>query len=386
MPELVSKVTEIIAALADIDANAQVVLSDIGSIKGIIENDQDLKRRAAEVRSFGRQHESAKSNYSKAGETIARDAHKGLSVEEMEHIRSLLPTPEKIFSFQETRAAKLAEGEEQCRKTQARVDALYDESRKVLARLADDCRFALKTLKAILAKSKNATFEIDVEIVNDLESVMSRLANEVRRQQMDLSREQDMDLFGISTEEEEHRKNILQKIRHELYRGIFLKPKIRVYFPQIRREKVLFSDKFSTGERMALSLLWLCILAEYSISMAATSRFSQLRPGKLDTGPSLFWIDGMFSHLSHVKILRDALQLKGSRGGFQLIGLMHDPARLLHHDFNAFPRLFVTLEQVSRDKATPREWATTEVFKEGQVDSLLAYLDHGGTTEPRSSA
>ena len=74
-------------------------------------------------------------------------------------------------------------------------------------------------------------------------------------------------------------------------------------------------------------------------------------------------------------MLKATLELQQTLGKFQLIGLMHNPASLLQHDFKSFPKLFVTMLRNTRANASPREWAESREFNVGEADSILAFLD-----------
>lgn len=379
MPELVAKLDEIRAALADIDANDQAILSEVGTLKGLIENDQDLKGRAANVRSIKARFGAAEKSYSASCTAFLKMPGKTFSSEEVERIRPLLNSPEKLVSFLRAQHERLNEDEELNKRNQEEIAGAYDKSKEILVRYVTNCKHSVIVLKNILRKYKDATFEVEVTITDDIESVMYRLANEVRNKQMYLANSRGLDLMGPSPEEEEQQKSVLQEIRHGLYRGIFLKPKVRMYFPQLRgeRKELYTHDNLSGGQKVAVSLLWLSILADYSMDMAIRSHSSQLRPGREDIGPSIFWFDGMFSHLSSPELIKDSLPNKSSRGGFQLIGLMHDPAAIMRHNYDAFPNLFVTRVQGRRGNSS--EWIATHAFQEGQVASLHAYLERGTT-------
>lgn len=383
MPELVAKLDEILAALADIDANDQAILSEVGTLKGLIENDQDLKGKAGNVRSIKARFGAAEKNYSASCAAFFKTPGKTFSVEEIKDLRSMLNRPETLVSFLKTQHEKLNEDEEMNKRTQVEIDGAYEKSKEILVRNVTNCKHSIMVLKNVLRKYKEATFEIEVKITDDIEGVMYGLANEVRNKQIYLADTLDLDLMGSSPKEVEQQKSVLQEIRQGLYRGIFLKPVIWMYNPQMRGErKVPFENDLSGGQKVAASLLWLSVLADYSMDMAMRSHSSQLRPGKEDLGPSIFWFDGMFSHLSNQELIKNSLPNKSCRGGFQLIGLMHDPAAIMRHNYDAFPNLFVT--RVQGRKGGSSEWIATHAFQEGQVASLHAYLERG--TIPGESA
>jgi hypothetical protein len=377
-------VENLLSALMDIEANQDRIISLLGSIKASFEGEHTLKDLASDARSRRKTLIAARERFHSAFDSYVKSSPKGIIESQLEQIRGYRDHPDGLSRFQKSRFEAITSEEEKCRTIQARSEEAFAIVKRNLSGLIQDCRTSLNILRRVLATFKGATYEVDVSLNEDVELMMGKLVNDVRLEQERLEK-QKMSLLGDSKEERDSKKSLLEEIRYELYRGIFSKPRIRIYFPAICGEqKVFYSDEFSTGEKMAMGLLWLCILAEFS-TVCAESEFSgRVKTGRQELGPSVFWIDGLFSHLSHVKILRDTLQSKGSRGAFQMIGLMHDPARLLHHDFNTFPRLFVTQEQAGIDEAGYHEWAVNHSFKLGQVDSILAVLSGSGEVEARN--
>ncbi|MDY0277618.1 MAG: hypothetical protein RBQ97_06005, partial [Acholeplasma sp.] len=377
-PEIREILGRILAGLEDLDAHGDEILADLAAIRARLTEEQNLKGLVDRVEEGRAGLGQADRRYQDSCEQFFKNLPAAITVEAKAEIQERTRNPERLQEYVETKNKRFEEEAERCRKAREHEEELFEVAKKNLSQLAVNGKIALQTLKSVLGHHKNATFELEVHVVDDIEAVMSKLVYEVKRVQLQLDSEFGQDLFGTDPDEVDARKTLLQRISAELYRGLFPDPRIRVYFPQIRGEKKeVYSDKFSSGEKMALSLLWLSILAEFSMRQAETTYSDRIRPGKHEQGPSIFWIDGLFSHLSDVDIIKATMQLRASQGSFQLVGLMHNPANIPSHDFGTFPRLFVTRVQKSRAMATSKDWAVTEQFKEGQVDTILAFLDKG---------
>lgn len=205
-----------------------------------------------------------------------------------------------------------------------------DDHRKVvtdgMTRFTLKAKDRLETLKKTLRSTPEATFEIDVTIASqeDTANLSEMLAERVEHKQKEYEEEK---ARGIQIQsEDEHNASLIEFIRETIYKKLFIEPDIHVKHPAIRggHKFRLTADCASTGQKTALSFMIMAKLAEFSINRG-THKDSRFR--KKDKVENFIIIDGLFSDLSNELLIDEAMQaLKYTRGSFQLIGLIHNPA------------------------------------------------------------
>uniref|UniRef100_E6QVM8 Uncharacterized protein n=1 Tax=mine drainage metagenome TaxID=410659 RepID=E6QVM8_9ZZZZ len=134
-------------------------------------------------------------------------------------------------------------------------------------------------------------------------------------------------------------KSVRAEIRNTFYQKVILNPRIRVYMPSISRQPLsLEKDMVSTGQGVAMTLLWVVKMADY-VTEREMRRVTTNRAQQKHLHPTQFAImDGAFSSLSNKGLIQDALDcIKRTRGRFQLIITGHDEN--YQNNFEYFPTL-----------------------------------------------
>lgn len=187
-------------------------------------------------------------------------------------------------------------------------------------------------------KLVQAGFEIKGEMISmdDVRGVLEDIVNEVTRyeQQSEESRK--------DTE-----KTFRQKIRDKFYQRVILGPGIKVCIPTLGDKLELEKKMASSGQMVAISLLWIVKLADFVTERERSKRRIKARVEesrnvsmkKLRGMESQFvFVDGAFSHLSDAKLINSVLEgISKTRGNFQLIVTMHNENH--KHNFTHFPTL-----------------------------------------------
>ena len=202
----------------------------------------------------------------------------------------------------------------------------------------------LRTLKRVAKDSagKNAYFVIDADIVSDegIRQLVRALLAEIEEHQKQIRRRKAQSLPVGS--EEKQKRDLQKNLRSQIYRQLFTNIRIRLKHDAIRPHGNLFSlnEDMSEGQREALSLMWLVKLSEFAIERELRSVPSQYRRRERKSGESVIILDGLFSKLSHRKLIEDSLEsLRNTRGRFQMIGLIHNPN--YENDPGIFPTYLV---------------------------------------------
>ena len=139
-------------------------------------------------------------------------------------------------------------------------------------------------------------------------------------------------------------KSIRTEIRNTFYQKVILNPRIRVYMPSISKQSLpLEKDMVSTGQGVAMTLLWVVKMADY-VTEREIRRVTTSRAQQKHLHPTQFAImDGAFSSLSNKGLIQDALDcIKRTRGRFQLIITGHDEN--YQNNFEYFPTLIEARE------------------------------------------
>lgn len=140
--------------------------------------------------------------------------------------------------------------------------------------------------------------------------------------------------------------NLRREIRNNFYQKVILDPSIHVCMPSISQKPLpLEKEMVSTGQGIAMTLLWIVKMANYVTERELsrkTSSSAQLK--RLKANKTQFTIiDGAFSSLSNKELIDDALNsVAQTRGNFQLIITGHDEN--YQNNFHYFPTLVVARE------------------------------------------
>lgn len=188
-----------------------------------------------------------------------------------------------------------------------------------------------------------AGFDIEAKIADmqDVRSILSGIVEKVERDEQNRELLEDDEKARAS-----HDKSMRKQIRDQFYRNVIIEPKIRVGIPSISRKPLMLEkNMLSSGQGVAMTLLWIVKMADYvterevqrqSVSLAARKRMRSTRT-------QFVIIDGAFSHLSDKRLITDALNgVKKARGKFQLVITGHDAN--YKNDFKYFPSYIVARE------------------------------------------
>ncbi len=202
----------------------------------------------------------------------------------------------------------------------------------------------LRILRNVVSSSKddNAYFTIDADTVDEegVNQLVRSLFAEVESFQQQIRNRQSKNLTVGS--EEKQVKDLQDNLRKQIYRRLFTNVRIRLKHNAIRQHGRLFSlnEDMSEGQREAVSLMWLVKLSEFAIERELKSLPSQYRRRERKSSESVIILDGLFSKLSHKKLIEDSLEsLRNTRGRFQMIGLIHNPN--YENDPGIFPTYLV---------------------------------------------
>nr|WP_286009661.1 hypothetical protein [Salinicola sp. S1-1-2] len=135
---------------------------------------------------------------------------------------------------------------------------------------------------------------------------------------------------------------LTRQIRRRIYRGLFRDVSIRIKHDAIRPHGRLFSlnEDMSEGQREAVSLMWLVKLSEFAIERELRELPGHHKRRARASRESVILLDGLFSKLSHRRLIQDSLEsLRNTRGRFQMIGLIHNPN--YENDPSIFPTYLV---------------------------------------------
>jgi hypothetical protein len=201
----------------------------------------------------------------------------------------------------------------------------------------DAMKSAFKPVKdSVSGEITSAGFEIEARLADmkDVRAVLTGIVETVEKRER--SREglgDDEDLRAIND------KSMRKQIRDEFYRNVLAEPKIRVCIPSISRKPLMLDrDMVSSGQGIAMTLLWIVKMADYVTEReSCRQNVSNAARRKARSNRTQFVIiDGAFSHLSNRSLIKDALDgVRRTRGKFQLIITGHDPN--YKNDYEYFP-------------------------------------------------
>lgn len=250
-----------------------------------------------------------------------------------------------LLSLEVTLKSQLKQHEsrvEQLRASQNQVEAGLQER---LSRIIADAAGNLQILKRV-AKShssdEGAHFDIQAEVIDEqaISDMVASLLSEIETHQEISRKRQQQNPESYS--EDKQQKDLQELIRRRIYRSLFRNIAIRLRHTAIRSHGRLFSlnEQMSEGQREAVSLMWLVKLSEFAIERDMRLVASPQRKRERASRESVIILDGLFSKLSHKKLIEDSLEsLRNTRGRFQMIGLIHNPN--YENDPSIFPSYLV---------------------------------------------
>ncbi|MFG6178357.1 hypothetical protein ACGTN6_14035 [Halomonas sp. THAF12] len=190
-----------------------------------------------------------------------------------------------------------------------------------------------------------AYFEVKAGLIggDGLRELIQALLADIDEHQATLRRRAERD-GGVMVDGEPQRRDeeLLGQIRRRIYRGLFHDVSIRLKHDAIRPHGRLFSlnEAMSEGQREAVSLMWLVKLSEFAIERELRELPGHHKRRARASRESVILLDGLFSKLSHRRLIQDSLDsLRNTRGRFQMIGLIHNPN--YENDAEIFPTYLV---------------------------------------------
>ncbi|ATJ83079.1 hypothetical protein [Halomonas beimenensis] len=215
-----------------------------------------------------------------------------------------------------------------------------------LSSIIGDAAGNLDILKRVARRSGEggAYFEVKASLVGGerLRELIQVLLAEIDEHQAALRRRAERD-GGLGEAETGRRdEELLGQIRRRIYRGLFHDVAIRLKHDAIRPHGRLFSlnEAMSEGQREAVSLMWLVKLSEFAIERELRELPGHHKRRARASRESVILLDGLFSKLSHRRLIQDSLEsLRNTRGRFQMIGLIHNPN--YENDAEIFPTYLV---------------------------------------------
>ncbi|WP_280553925.1 hypothetical protein [Halomonas sp. 25-S5] len=215
-----------------------------------------------------------------------------------------------------------------------------------LSSIISDAAGNLDILKRV-AKSHGAGgafFEVKAALIGteQLRELIATLLADIDEHQAAMRRRAERD-GGVADGEVRRRDDdLLRQIRRRIYRGLFHDVSIRLKHDAIRPHGRLFSlnEEMSEGQREAVSLMWLVKLSEFAIERELRELPGHHKRRARASRESVILLDGLFSKLSHRRLIQDSLEsLRNTRGRFQMIGLIHNPN--YENDPEIFPTYLV---------------------------------------------
>ncbi|MGR4068553.1 hypothetical protein [Billgrantia sp. C5P2] len=215
-----------------------------------------------------------------------------------------------------------------------------------LSSIISDAAGNLDILKRVAKSSGEggAFFEVKASLIgpDQLRDLIATLLADIDEHQAAMRRRAERDGGMVDGEARRRDDDLLRQIRRRIYRGLFHDVAIRLKHDAIRPHGRLFSlnEEMSEGQREAVSLMWLVKLSEFAIERELRELPGHHRRRARTSRESVILLDGLFSKLSHRRLIQDSLEsLRNTRGRFQMIGLIHNPN--YENDPDIFPTYLV---------------------------------------------
>ena len=310
-----------------------------------LENTQELHR---ELKRREKNHDEKQELFRSALLRIRETERHLFNATELVRLNNLDQADSQAITDLDNMITNISEQLEKSRERQSLLEASMEGNEQSLQeRLASIILHSvdnLKILKRVARQSsgEHAYFVIDADIVSEegVRSLVRSLLAEIEEHQKQIRRRKAQNLPVGS--EEKQLKDLQKNLRSQIYRQLFTNIRIRLKHDAIRPHGNLFSlnEDMSEGQREALSLMWLVKLSEFAIERELRTVPSQYRRKERKSGESVIILDGLFSKLSHRRLIEDSLEsLRNTRGRFQMIGLIHNPN--YENDPGIFPTYLV---------------------------------------------
>lgn len=329
-------------AVAD-DRLDEAVDALIDSVRSL-DIDADLSR----IREFSRKSKEAEQKFLNEVHAAA-DIEYGLSDIERQRLREAegIGYAKRVDEIADEYWRHYSKEEDELRTLSNDERAVSEDFGSRIAMLLESGDDNLTALKKVAKENPEGTvshFIVEASIANrdEIGGIVRRIVDMVNISEQQRHQMEDLHLDDVGGH-----KQLMDSIRKILYRGIFTRVSVKFANQHIRPggKPERLSKNLSTGEKNALLMMWVLRLAQYRIEREARKRHSSVsRRRARSQSQSIMVIDGLFSNLSEPKLIRSVMSsLTGTRGNFQLIGLVHDPK--YQHDFELFPVFLIGNKQ-----------------------------------------
>lgn len=187
----------------------------------------------------------------------------------------------------------------------------------------------------------NSGFEIEGKVAEDadIRAVLDGVVATIEKEENERAGKS----FTVG-EEKKRKTDLRKKIRDEFYRSVITGVRIKVCMPSISKYPLALERKMvSTGQGIAMALMWIVKMAEFTTKRWQNEQASSAAQRKRIRHTQFTIIDGAFSSLSDEGLIKDALDsIEATKGNFQLIITDHDPD--YRNNFDYFPTLIVAKE------------------------------------------
>ncbi|MDW5377063.1 hypothetical protein R6258_09060 [Halomonas sp. HP20-15] len=215
-----------------------------------------------------------------------------------------------------------------------------------LGSIITDAAGNLDSLKRVARRGSEggAYFEVKAALIGDeaVRELIQQLLADIDEHQLAQRRRLQQDGAAAQGDQRRRDDELTRQIRRRIYRGLFRDVTIRLKHDAIRPHGRLFSlnEDMSEGQREAVSLMWLVKLSEFAIERELRELPGHHKRRARAGRESVILLDGLFSKLSHRRLIQDSLEsLRNTRGRFQMIGLIHNPN--YENDAAIFPTYLV---------------------------------------------
>ena len=325
-----------------LEANDSNIVEIADSLTKIVD-EYNIDTELEQVKRLYRKKEDAIDDFvSKAKE--AAQTEKGLAEVERERLREVsgVDAATWVNQFAEDYWKLYTKEEDELKQLSTDERAVNSKFTERLALLMDAASDNLAALRSVASKDPNGMishFEVTAKVTkqDEMAAIIDRIVDLVdvyetrRREDEEHNRPVESSDKGLAA--------LQADIRETLYRSVFSDVSVKYANEQIRPDGKAhrFSTSLSTGQKNALLMMWVLRLAQYRVEREARKRITTLSKRRIrNQAQSIMIIDGLFSNLSDPKLIQSVMSsLTGTRGHFQLIGLVHDPK--YQHDFELFP-------------------------------------------------
>ncbi|MDO0944801.1 hypothetical protein [Chromohalobacter israelensis] len=313
-------------SLSDLEACQQTLLDALAELN-LGERARNRERQDKTVRGLERRlaqalEAAAESRAFSETERARLAALKGVTADALDDLAGLHGQLDTQLEEHRQRVARLHASREQ-------IEGTLVER---LSSIISDAAGNLDILKRV-ARSHGeggAYFEVKAALIDgeSLRELITTLLADIDEHQAALKRRAERD-GGMSEGDSRRRDDdLVRQIRRRIYRGLFHEVSIRLKHDAIRPHGRLFSlnEDMSEGQREAVSLMWLVKLSEFAIERELRELPGHHKRRARASRESVILLDGLFSKLSHRRLIQDSLEsLRNTRGRFQMIGLIHNP-------------------------------------------------------------